>query len=305
MPRRVRISVRILFSFTLLFLTAVTIHAQERPPEWTTTLAPFHIIGNIYYVGSQDLAAYLITTPDGDILINGNLPSSPAQIQASIEKLGFKMSDVKILLISHGHFDHAGGTAALKKLTGAKLAVMDSDVSVMKSGGADDFNYAHDPSFHFPPAKVDRILHDGDTVSLGGTVLTAHETAGHTKGCTTWTLVATENGKPYNVVIVGGTHVNPGYKLVGNKQYPQIANDYAKTFITLNALPCDIFLGAHGSYYDLSAKFPKLQPGQPNPFIDPTGYKQYLADAKADFESELAKQRTSRPAMPPTAPAAQ
>jgi metallo-beta-lactamase class B len=288
-------STRNILTIALLLATGVSLRAQQ-PAEWSTPLAPFRIIGNIYYVGSQDLAAYLITTPDGDILINGNLPSSPALIQASIEKLGFKMSDIKILLVSHSHFDHVGGIATLKKLTGAKLAVMDSDVSVTKSGGANDFAYANDPSFHFPPAKVDRVLHDGDTVSLGSTVLTAYKTAGHTRGCTTWTLTATENGKQYNVVIIGGTHVNSGYKLVGNTRYPQIADDYARTFITLNALPCDIFLGAHGGYFDLAAKLPRLQPGQPNPFIDPAGYKQYVAEAKADFEAELAKQRAARPA---------
>jgi metallo-beta-lactamase class B len=295
MPRRVfRISAHTLLTAALLLLTAGLLHAQQ-PAEWTAPLAPFRVIGNIYYVGSQDLAAYLITTPDGDILINGNLPSSPEQIQASIEKLGFHLSDVKIMLLSHSHFDHAGGTEALKKLTGAKLAVMDSDVPVTESGGANDFAYASDPSFHFPPAKVDRILHDGDSISLGGAVLTAHKTAGHTRGCTTWTLSATENGKSYHVVIVGGTHVNSGYKLVRNTQYPQIADDYARTFVTLDALPCDIFLGAHGGYFDLHSKLPRLQPAQPNPFIDPAGYKQYVAEAKAEFEAELAKQRASRP----------
>ncbi len=162
--------------------------ATATPPEWTRPFPPFRIAGNLYYVGSEDLAAYLITTPDGNILINSNLASSPPQIKKSIEALGFKFSDAKILLISHGHFDHAAGSATIRKLTGAKYEVMDGDVPVVESGGRNDFQFAHYKSFWFPPAHVDRVLHDGDTVSLGGTVLTAHKTAGHTKGTTTWTM---------------------------------------------------------------------------------------------------------------------
>jgi metallo-beta-lactamase class B len=284
---------RILFSLVLL---ASAILRAQQPAEWTTPLAPFRIIGNIYYVGSQDLAAYLITTPQGSILINSNLESSAAQIQASIEKLGFHLSGVKILLNGQAHFDHVGGSARILQLTGAKNEVMDGDVAVVESGGADDFAYSHDPAFHFPPAKVDRVLHDGGTVSLGGTVLTAHKTAGHTRGCTTWTLTATEDGKSYHVVIVGGTSVNSSYKLIGNPLYPQIAEDYARTFVTLKALPCDVFLGAHGSYFDLLAKLPRIRPGAPNPFIDPVGYKRYVSQAQQEFETALAKAHAAPPA---------
>jgi metallo-beta-lactamase class B len=290
MPRS-KILRSILFS-ALLLASAWSALAQQ-PAEWTTPIAPFRIVGNVYYVGSQDLAAYLIVTPKGSILINSNLASSPPQIQASIEKLGFRMSDVKILLNSQAHFDHVAGIAAMQQKTHAKNMVMDGDVAAVESGGAQDFAYANDAAFHFPPAKVDRVLQDGDTVALGGVVLTAHKTAGHTRGCTTWTLTTAQDGKIYHIVIVGGTSVNPGFQLIGNAKYPQIAQDYAATFRTLESLPCDVFLGAHGQYFDLLAKLAKMQGNKANPFVDPAGYKRYVAEAKADFEAELAKQEVA------------
>ena len=187
---------------------------------------PFQIAGNLYYVGSSDLASYLITTSRGNILINSDLEGNVPLIKASIEKLGFKFSDTKILLISHAHWDHDAGSATIKKLTGAKYMVMDADVSVVESGGAADFQYGGTSANLYSPAKVDRVLHDGDEVRLGRAALVAHLTPGHTKGCTTWTMKVTEHGKTYNVVIVGSPNVNPGYKLVDNAAYPQIARDY-------------------------------------------------------------------------------
>ena len=258
-------------------------------------LKPFpahHIIANIYYVGSEGQANYLITTPKGNILINPGTEKNPPMIKASIEKLGFKYSDTKILLISHAHFDHDAGAAQVIKDTGAKYEVMDADVPVVQSGGKLDFNYGDKGGVNlYPVTKVDRVLHDGDTVSLGGTVLTAHKTPGHTKGCTTWTMQVKDGGKTLNVVIVGSPNVNPGYILVGNKKYPNIAQDYEKTFRVLKSLPADVFLGAHGAYYGLDAKYAKLKPGAPNPFIDPAGYKAYVADREAAFRKDLARQQ--------------
>lgn len=255
-------------------------------------MPPFGIAGNIHYVGSRDLASYLITTPQGYILINSNLTTSPAQIQASVEKLGFRWNEVKILLISHAHYDHCAGSAEIKKQTGARYLVMDADVSVVESGGKTDFQYANEGDTHYPRAKVDHPLHDGEQVRLADTVLTAHKTAGHTKGCTTWTMTVHEGGKSYNVVIVGSPNVNPGYKLVNNAQYPRIASDYAAGFRILKALPCDIFLGAHGGYFDMLAKFARKQAGDTNAFVDPSGYQAYIADRQQAFEAELAKQKT-------------
>jgi metallo-beta-lactamase class B len=259
-------------------------------PEWTTPFPAFHIAGNLYYVGSADLASYLVVTPRGLILINSNLVSSPPQIRKSVEALGFKWSDIKILLISHAHYDHCAGSAKILKETGAKYEVMDADASVVESGGRTDFQYGSDATMHFAPAHVDRVLHDGDTVSLGGVVLTAHLTAGHTRGTTTWTMDEREGGRTLHVVIVGSPNVNPGYKLVGNTVYPKIAADYKHEFAVLNALPCDVFLGAHGGYFDMKEKYAKFKNGDRNAFIDPAGYKAYIADRQQAFEAELARQ---------------
>jgi metallo-beta-lactamase class B len=171
--------------------------------------------------------------------------------------------------------------------------VMDADVPLVESGGKDDFQYGAEAGSHFPVTKVDRVLHDGDEVKLGGVVLVAHKTPGHTKGCTTWTMKVREDNKGYNVVIVGSPNVNTGYKLVGNAAYPTIAQDYEQTFRTLKSLPCDVFLGAHGSYFGMEAKFPKMKVGGVNPFVDPEGYRSYVAEREQAFRTELAKQSGS------------
>jgi metallo-beta-lactamase class B len=172
---------------------------------------------------------------------------------------------------------------------------MDADVPVVESGGKTDFQYGADPTMQFPPAKVDRVLQDGDTVQLGGAALTAHKTAGHTKGTTTWTMDEFEGGKTLHVVIVGSPNVNGGYKLVGNETYPQIAEDYKHGFQVLKSLPCDIFLGAHGGYYDMAQKFARMKNGERDVFIDPQGYKAYIADRQQAFEAELARQSAAKP----------
>ena len=281
-------------SLALLLAFALSARLFALDPAWTRNFPPFRIAGSLYYVGSEDLAAYLIVTPQGDILINSNLQSSPPQIKRSVESLGFKFSDIKILFISHGHYDHCAGSAEVKKLTGAQYCVMDADVPVVESGGRNDFQYADDKSMQFPPTHVDRVLHDGDTVRLGNAVVTAHLTAGHTKGTTTWTIDETDAGKTLHVVIVGSPNVNPGYKLVGNKAYPQIADDYRRQFQVLKTLPCDIFLGAHGSYFGLKQKYERWKRGDHNAFIDSDGYKRYIADREQAFQAQW--KRRSEPA---------
>jgi metallo-beta-lactamase class B len=267
----------------------------QASPDWTEPFPPFHIAGNLYYVGSKGLANYLITTPQGNILINSDLEANVPMIKSSIEKLGFKFSDTKILLISHAHWDHDAGSAAIKEATGAAYMVMDADVPVVESGGKSDFQYGSTTASLYQPVKVDRVLHDGDEVKLGGTVLVAHLTPGHTKGCTTWTMKVTQGGQSYNVVILGSPNVNAGYKLVRNTAYPQIAEDYERMWRVLKSLPCDIFLGAHGNYFGLEEKYARLKEGGANPFIDSDGYKKYVAQKEQDFRAELAKQKAAAP----------
>jgi metallo-beta-lactamase class B len=277
---------------TVLLLSFAGSALPEDNPNWLQPFPPFHIAGNLYYVGSRDLASYLITTSRGNILINSDLEGNVPLIKASIEKLGFKFSNTKVLLISHAHWDHDAGSATIKKRTRAKYMVMDADVAVVESGGAADFQYGSTPANLYSPAKVDRVLHDGDEVRLGSATLVAHLTPGHTKGCTTWTMKVTENGKTYNVVIVGSPNVNPGYKLVDNAAYPQIADDYQRMWKVLKSLPCDIFLGAHGSYFNMLEKYAHLGEGT-NPFIDPDGFRQFIGDREKAFDEELARQKAA------------
>lgn len=288
-PMRQKISV--LNRFLILVLASSGSLFAQANPDWTQPFPPFRIAGNLYYVGSKGLASYLITTPEGNILINSDLEANVPMISASIEKLGFHFMDTKILLISHAHWDHDAGSAMIKQMTGAKYMVMDADVSVVESGGKTDFQYGNTPSSLYPPAKVDRILHDGDQVKLGGTVLVAHLTPGHTKGCTTWTMKVYHGGKTYNVVIVGSPNVNPGYKLVSNPAYPRIPEDYERMWRVLKSLPCDIFLGAHGGYFGLEEKYPLRKEDGANPFVDPDGYKRFITQKEQEFHDELAKQK--------------
>lgn len=260
-------------------------------PDWTEPYPPFRIADNLYYVGSRGLANYLITTPQGHILINSDLEANVPLIRASVEKLGFKFSDIKILLISHAHWDHNAGSDMIKKLTRATYMVMDADVPVVESGGKTDFQYGNSPGSLYPPTKVDRVLHDGDEVKLGDAVLVAHLTPGHTKGCTTWTMRVKDAGRTYDAVIIGSPNVNGGYKLVNNALYPRIAEDYERMWRVLKSLPCDVFLGAHGSYFGMERKFASMKDGGPNVFIDPDGYKKYIAQKEQDFRTELAKQQ--------------
>ena len=276
-----------------LVVIPATLHGQSSS-DWTTPFPPFRIAGNLYYVGSKDLASYLVATPQGHLLINSSLEASVPLIRASVEKLGFKFTDIKILLISHAHWDHDAGSAAIKTLTGAAYAVMDSDVAVVESGGRTDFQYGDDAAMRSPPAKVDRVLHDGDEVHLGNATLVAHVTPGHTKGCTTWTMKVSEGSRTYNAVIVGSPNVNPGYKLVKNTSYPTIAADYERTFQVLRALPVDLFLGAHGGYFDLQSKYTRLQAGDTRAFVDSDGYKRYVADRESAFRRELERQKGVR-----------
>lgn len=278
-------------SLNLAFADAPT-HTSD-PPEWSTPITPFRIAGDLYYVGGKDLASYLLTTPQGNILINSGTESSVPLIKSAIAQLGFKYSNIKILLISHAHKDHAGGSAQIIKETGARYVVMDGDVDEVESGGRSDFIYSE---MTYPPVTVGRVIHDGESVRLGDAVLVAHKTAGHTPGCTTWTLQVQEGVRTLNVVIVGGWYVNPGYRLVRTatqaESYPGITKDYEHMFEVLKALPCDVFLGAHGQYFDMLEKLDRQRsaPGAAV-WIDPAGYQAALAAREKEFRDELKKQQ--------------
>jgi metallo-beta-lactamase class B len=271
-----------------LLLIPAALFAQ-RNADWDKPFPPHKVAGNIYYVGSEGLSSYLITTPQGHILINSSFERTVPLIRKAVEVLGFKFSDVKILLTSHAHGDHAEGTALIKELTGAKIMVMQGDEGIVESGGQGDFQYT---GKNWKPCKVDRVLKDGDEVKLGGSTLVARHTPGHTRGCTTWTTKVRDQGKELLAVVVGSPNVNPGYQLVGNVKYPAIAEDYARSFRIWNELKADIFLGAHGAYYDMPAKYEKLKKGEAgNPFIDPHGYRAYIADREKAYQETLAKQQ--------------
>ena len=250
--------------------------------DQTTAFPPHKIIGNIYYVGTKSLAAFLIVTPQGHILVNSTYERNVPIIQKSVEQLGFKFSDIKILLGSHAHGDHQEGDALVKELTGAQVMAMAEDVPAlraMKPGGKEH--------------PIDRVLHDGDSVTLGGTTLVARLTPGHSRGCTTWTLKAQENGKAYDVVIIGSFGTNPGFQLVNNADVPDIAGEFERAFKVAHSLPCDVPLGSHPAMYNLDEKYPRLAKGGPNPFIDPAGYKLEVDIAEAMFRAVLAEQKAA------------
>jgi len=273
----------------LLLAFALIARAESFTAKWAQPIDPYRIVSNIYYVGSNDLACFLITTPKGHILINTGYERMAPQLRANVKKLGFKFTDIRYLLTGQAHDDHVSGFAAAREASGAKVLVMAGDDDIMEHGGRGDFRFDGEISWRACP--VDRVLHDGDTVSLGGTTLVAHLTPGHTKGCTTWTTVVSDHGRPLNVVFVGGVSVNPGVKLVNNPRYPAIAEDYARTFRTLRALSCDVFLGSHGGYFDMLAKMARMKAGATeNPFIDPDGYRRFVDTSEARFEHLLAEE---------------
>lgn len=271
-------------------LAPVAAQAQT-PASWTAPTEPFQIADNLYYVGTAGLSVFLITTPQGHILIDGAMPTSAKPIEASIAKLGFKLSDVKVLLNTHAHFDHAGGLAELKKDTGAQFAASAGDRVALETGkyvGSEDVK-----AFDFAPVKVDRVLNDGDTVTLGGATLTANLTPGHSAGCTTWTFPVRIKGDPHEAILYCSTSVaaNRLVSKAKGPQYPGIVADYEKSFAKLGTLKADVFLAPHAEQFGLAEKRAKLAAGGPNPFIDPTALQKTVAASEQAFRQELAKQQ--------------
>jgi len=274
-----------LFTFALLLASLTFAQARQGRGggqanalagiDWNKPFPAHKIVGNVYFVGSEQLGSFLITTPEGHILINSDYEETVPVIRAAVEKVGFKFTDIKILLGSHAHPDHMTGDAMVKQLTGATVMAMAEDVPALnniKPGGK--------------PHPIDRVLHDGDTVTLGGTTLTAHLTPGHTKGCTTWTLKASENGKTYDVVVVGSLSLNAA-NLGDNPGYPNIREDFIKSFKVMRSLPADVFVGSHNGFYNMAQKYARLEKGEANPFIDPAGYKALIDSSEKAFNARL------------------
>jgi|ERR1044071_1609306 metallo-beta-lactamase class B len=268
----------------VLLMFAATVCAQKDPTSrsWNQPVKPFRIVGNVYYVGATDITSYLITTPKGHFLLDGGFEETAPMIRANIEKLGFKVSDVQYILSSHAHYDHAGGIAELKRITHAKFVSSEGDRAQHARGGKDDPNFGD--RFLYPPIIADRIIKDSESITLGGVTMTAHITAGHTPGCTTWTTKA----DGHDVIFVGSPTIPNGYKLVGNEKYPTIANDYRRQFRTLRSLHPDVFLASHGNFFDLQAKIASRN------FVDPEGYRKFVEEMEARFEKVLAEQERLR-----------
>ena len=275
-------------SLILIAASAAILTAQDYPRTddhraWNKPVAPFGIIGPVHYVGTFDLASYLITTPNGHILIDSGLEANAAQLQASIEKLGFNVKDVRILLNTQAHFDHAAGLAALKRLSGARMLASAGDAPLLESGGRNDPAFGNDLTFS--PVPVDAIVKDGERVTLGDVTLTAHMTPGHSKGTTTWSMTVRDEGRDLMVVFAGSTSVpNPGMQLTNNPRYPTLVDDYKRTFALLKGLEPDVFLTQHASAFGLHDKAARLKAGEkPNPFIDPAGYRRWITGSERSF----------------------
>ena len=265
----------------------------QAPPSWIAPTAPFKIADNLYYVGTEGISSYLITTRAGHVLIDGAMPTSAKLIEASITKLGFKITDVKVLLNTHAHFDHTGGLAELKRDTGATMAASAGDRVALESGtypGSEEVT-----AFNFAPVKVDRVLKDGDTVRLGGAVLTANVTPGHTAGCTSWTFPVKVDGVRRQALVYCSTSVaaNRLVSKTRDPQYPGIVENYRKTFARLKTMKADIFLAPLAEQFGLAGKRAKLGSGGPNPFVDPTELARAVLQSQADFNRDLARQEAA------------
>ena len=278
----------------LAMIVVACVHAEntaQTNPEWTRPFPPFKIIGNIYWVGSYDLSTYLITTPQGHILINTGVGDTAQQIKASVETLGFAMRDVKLLTATHGHFDHVAGIAELKKMTGAAVVVSEPDKELLESGGKADFRWGDTPSARFDPVAVDRVFKDGETILLGGTRLTAHLHPGHTKGATSFTTEVRENGKLYRIIVANLGSINPGVRVTGMPGYPGIEQDYARTFKAQKAMTIDIFLASHASQFGLHDKYKPGDAYNPDRFVDPAGFIEAVTGLEKTYLAQVAKER--------------
>ena len=285
----------LVFALALVAIQTANGQADATSREWNKPIPPFRIAGNLYYVGAIEIASYLITTPQGHFLLDGGFVETATQIEHNIVELGFKLSDVKYLLNSHAHYDHAGGLAELKKVSGAKFVASEGDAGLLRKGGHGDFRFGD--TLFFPSIEPDKIILDGESLQLGDQVMTAHLTPGHTRGNTTWTTKIKDGARAYHVVFVG-SQSSLDYKFVGQESYPGIAADFVKSFPVLKNLPCDIFLASHGSFFRFVDKHERFMRGDANAFVDPDGYNRYLSESEKDFRRKLDQQRQQAAASP-------
>jgi metallo-beta-lactamase class B len=282
----------------LLSLLACSARAQRAETlvskAWADPFPPFRIIGNVYWVGTYDLSSYLIVTPQGDILINTGLADSVPQIRSNIESLGFKVSDIKILMATHAHWDHVAGMAEMKRITGARLLATQADAVLLEDGGASDFRWGGDPGAAFAPVKVDQKIKDGEIVLFGGIGLTVHYHPGHTKGAASFSLNVRENDRTYRVLIANPGAINAGVVLLHNPKYPNIVEDYARTFHAQKELTTDIFLASHAGQFRMHDKYKPGDPYDPNRFVDPQGYRASVERMEKIYLDQLDRERKSQ-----------
>jgi metallo-beta-lactamase class B len=293
----------LILSAALIALSPLSLQAQAtfKPPpitkaneDYVKPFPPLHIVGNLYYVGTYDLAVYLIVTPAGNILINTGVNDSVAPIRANIEKLGFKVSDIKLLLATHGHWDHVAGMAELKRLTGAKMLMQEADAGMLEDGGRSDYRFPQGREPAYEPVKVDQRLKDGDKVKLGDTELTVMHHPGHTKGATSFSFTTQDAGRTYRVLIANMGSINPGVKVSGMPAFPGITDAYAQTFAKQKQIVPEVWVASHAKQFGLHEKY---QPGDaydPNRFVDPEGYRKAVAKLEKIYLDQLAQERAEQ-----------
>ena len=284
---------RALLATALLAGLASSLGAQTNA-EWTRPFPPFQLVGNIYWVGSYDLSSYLITSPQGHILVNTGVGDTARQIKKSVEELGFKMADIKILTATHGHYDHVAGLAELKRMTGARVVISEPDKPLLETGGRADFRFGNTPGAQFEPVKVDETFKDGETITLGGNTLTAHLHAGHTKGATSFTLNVRDGGKTFRVIIANMGSINPGVTVSGMPNYPTITQDYARTFIAQKDMKVDVWLASHAAQFQMHVKHKPGDPYAPGRFVDPQGFRASVQALEKTYLDQLALERARK-----------
>ncbi len=287
---------RVLSIMRTIFATALLIAASAQSIDaqrenWTRPFPGHRVIGNLYAVGTYDLAVFLITSDEGHILVNTGLEDSTALIRRNIEAVGYRLEDVKILLQMQSHWDHTAALAEIKRLTGAQMWATPADAPVLEDGGFSDPHFGGRVTF--APVEVDRLLEDGEVIELGETRLEVILTPGHTAGSSSYAMTVREGGRDYRVVIANMGTINAGKQLVVDPTYPGVAEDFAATFRRQRAMQVDVWVAAHGSQYGLHRKFKPGQPYSPDTFVDPDGFRAAVERLEALYEEQLRAERAS------------